>query len=202
MTNLPFRWNIARRELVYRGATFSNLAGLLSYWTAATNTDARAVRRRIRFIGITERTRNSPNTWRWYEHAAWAVDFPRSSLRSVSVPYRLWTYLGDYQKKVSRWYPPHAWGDEEFSRPPREDANLEALRLAARIYALGNDAGERERFATLLFARHEIADRWLRSIGSEIRSPSGEAYQAGEAGADCSTTLPRQHGPRSLPLRR
>lgn len=136
------------------------------------------MRRRVRFIGITERTRNSPNSWRWYQHAHGQLPFAivfAKCLRSISsvdgLPVLRFVRLTpvccgasaespipDYQKKVSRWYPPDAWGDEQFSRPPREDANLEALRLAARIHALGNDTAERERFAALLFARPEVAD--------------------------------------------
>ncbi|HEX8907160.1 MAG TPA: hypothetical protein VF771_20075 [Longimicrobiaceae bacterium] len=104
-------------DLVLHGQTFGHVATLLSHWAAAEGVDEKAVHRRIGFIGITERTKNSPNTWRWYQQAEWAKEFPRSALRSVSIGGWLWGYLGGAQEKVSRWYPPEAWGAEEFARP-------------------------------------------------------------------------------------
>ena len=41
--------------------------------------------RRLRWIGITSRVKNSPNTWRWFQRVDWAADYPRSALRGVSV---------------------------------------------------------------------------------------------------------------------
>ena len=156
-------------DLVNRGETFGNLAGLLARWAVQTGVDVRALRRRIRFIGITVREKNSPNAWRWYQNVEWAADFPPTSLQSVSIPFRLWTYLGDHQKKVGRWYPPFAWGMDEFSRPPRETWNLEALRLAARIHDLGRLPAERERVAREIAARPEMSKRGIRALVSELR---------------------------------
>jgi hypothetical protein len=156
-------------DLVSMGDTFGNLAGLLAHWAGQSGVDVRAVRRRIRFIGITVREKNSPNAWRWYQKVDWAADFPPSSLQSVSIPFRLWTYLGDYQKKVGRWYPPFAWGMDVFNTPPRESWNLEALRLAARIHDLGRQPAERERVAREIAARPEMSKRGIRALVSELR---------------------------------
>ncbi|HEX6747501.1 MAG TPA: hypothetical protein VF092_09460 [Longimicrobium sp.] len=159
-------------DLVYRGSTFGHLAGLLARWAAEAGVDVKAVRRRIGFIGITERTKNSPNTWRWYQKVPWAADFPRSALRSVSIGWGEWTYLGDEQKKVARWYPPMAWGAEELARPPREPWHLEALRLAVRVHETGRDPEERARFAAELAAQPEMRHPWLRTMVSELRCRS------------------------------
>jgi hypothetical protein len=71
------RMEIAARErpkvlvdLVYGGWTFGRLLGLLKHWAGEVGVDAAAVRRRLRIVGITERGKNSPNTWRWYQQVA------------------------------------------------------------------------------------------------------------------------------------
>lgn len=157
-------------DLVAGGSTFGNLAGLLLHWAADEGVDAAALRRRIRFVGITERSKNSPNTWRWYQRVPWAAEFPRRSLCSVSIPWRLWNYLGNEQKKVSRWHPPMVWGKEGcFTEPPRESYHLEALRLAHRLHEQGRRPEERGRFAAELAAQREMVEPWLRRLVLELR---------------------------------
>lgn len=155
-------------DLVYRGYTFGHLLELLEFWAVERGIDVAAVRRRIRFIGITERTKNSPNTWRWYQQVLWAQRLPRRSLRSISVPYRLWTYLGDYQKKMGRWNPPQYWGAEHLALPPRDTEALEALRLAYSLYRRGSGA-ERHRFAAMLALQPEIRHSSVRRLILELR---------------------------------
>jgi hypothetical protein len=160
-------------DLVYGGSTFGHLLGLLEHWAAATGVDVAAVRRRIRFVGITVRTKNSPNTWRWYQQVEWCRRVSRSALRSVSVAYGLWTYLGDYQKKVARWHPPARWDAEDASLPPRDEDALEALRLAHRIHERGRGREERSRFAAALAAQPQLREPSVRRLVLELRSTSG-----------------------------
>jgi len=157
-------------DLVCGGNTFGNLAGLLAHFAAAEGVDARAVRRRIGFIGIVVRGKNSPNTWRWYQKVPWARDFPRSALRSVSVDAWTWQYLGEYQKKVARWHPPMWWGEEWMAEPPHGESSLQALRLAVRIHQAGRHPAERARFAAALAARPEMKHAWLRRIVHDLRA--------------------------------
>lgn len=152
MSDVPFRWNLARREQLGRLAgpptaplddwtmaqlreccakvvaasadgrmvlvgrspesLYDYLCGALADTSWADRSVLVAVKRRMRVIGITERTKNSPNTWRWYQHAPWVKGFARSALRGISIPYGFWTYLGDRQEKVSRWNPPYVWGTD------------------------------------------------------------------------------------------
>ncbi|HEU0055074.1 MAG TPA: hypothetical protein VFQ39_17930 [Longimicrobium sp.] len=154
-------------DLVYAGKTFGRLLGLLEHAAEEEGVDVAAVRRRIRFLGITERTKNSPNTWRWYQRSEWAARMPRRSLRGVSIPRWLWTYLGDIQPKVARWNPPMVWGHEMLREPPRE--NLPALRLAYAIHQRARDPAERARFATELAACREIRDPAVRKLVLELR---------------------------------
>jgi hypothetical protein len=157
-------------DLVYGGSTFGHLLGLLEHWAGDTRVDVAAVRRRIRFLGITVRTKNSPNTWRWYQQVEWARRLPRSSLRSVSIPYGLWTYLGDSQKKVARWHPPARWGAEDASLPPRDEDALQALRLAHRVHERGR--AERSRFAAELAGQGQLRDPAVRRLILQLRGTS------------------------------
>jgi hypothetical protein len=156
-------------DLVAGGGTFGHLLELLEHAARHGGVDGAAVRRRIRFLGITERSKNSPNTWRWYQRAAWAGRLPRRALRSVSVPYRLWTYLGNYQKKVGRWHPPLFWGAEDLLHPPRESESLEALRLAYTIHERASEPGERRRFASALAAQRELREPGVRRLVLALR---------------------------------
>lgn len=156
-------------DLVYRGETFGRLLDLLEHWTEEDGVDVASVRRRLRFVGITERTQNSPNTWRWYQQVSWAERLPRRSLRSVSLDRWVWRYLGDDQKKVSRSNTPVRWGAEEMMQPPRVRENLEALRLAYSIYTRASERAERSRFAAQLAAQREICEPWIRSLILEVR---------------------------------
>jgi hypothetical protein len=159
---------VALVDLVWKGETFGNLSSLLLRWSAEIGVDPAAVRRRLRFVGITVRSRNSPNTWRWYQQVAWARSFPRSAMCSVSVPYGLWTYLGDWQHKVSRSHPPVEW-DAEPSVPPRDADRVEAVRFAFDLHQQGRRDDERRRFAALLAARPEMSQAWLRRLIPQLR---------------------------------
>ncbi len=156
-------------DLVYGGSTFGHLLGLLEHLAERDGVDPAAVRRRIRFLGIVERGKNSPNTWRWYQQVPWARRMPRSALRSVSIPYWVWTHMGDREEKVARWHPPERWADEDATRPPPRDAVAGALRMAHALHERGRDPVARARFAAALAGRHEIRNPAVRRLVLELR---------------------------------
>ena len=161
---------VALIDLLYSGETFGALLELLSGWANEARVDDAALRRQLRIVGITERTKNSPNTWRWQQRLPWATAFrPRSALKGVSVPPVLWSYLGDWQKKVARSNPPWRWSDPEMRRPPREPEHAEALRLAVALYEAGRTCTEREALATRLVAERAMRHPWLRTLVTELR---------------------------------
>jgi len=160
---------VAFIDLIHQGYTFGNLFGLIAHWAAREGVDLAAVKRRMRVIGITTRTRNSPNTWRWYQRLPWVEGFARGALRGVSIDGELWSYLGDYQDKVARWNPPLQWGSEAALAPPREQEKLKALRFALALHQRARERDERERFAAALAARPEMRHAWLRRLVLELR---------------------------------
>lgn len=160
---------IALVDLIWQGRTFAALSEQLAEWAREEEVDVRAVRRRMRFVGITTRTKNSPKTWRWFQQHEWTRDYPRSALRGVSVPYWMWTYLGDSQHKTMLSNRPDRWGTEDMRIPSRDTGTLVALRNAYRIHELGRTPDERARFAAELTARVEMREPWLRSLVVGIR---------------------------------
>jgi hypothetical protein len=160
---------IAFVDLVDSGATFAHLVEVLLSWARESRADAKAVVRKIRFIGLTWRTKTSPKTVRWHQCAAWLADFPGDAVKNVSIPGRLWDYLGNRQPKAALSNPPWRWGEPAALRPPRHATNLEALRFALRMYDLGGNQLERTKLITLLTSSPAIREYWMRSLVSGLR---------------------------------
>jgi hypothetical protein len=167
--SLSTRGPTAFVDLVASGATFGQFVDVLLGWTLELGVDPAAVVRNIRFVGITRRTKTSPKTFRWQQHAPWLAQFARSAVKNVSIPGRLWDYLGNSQAKIAVSNPPWRWGATETLAPPHSDKNLEALRLALRVYDFGTTRSEREMLATEIAALPEMREPWARSLVLELR---------------------------------
>lgn len=160
---------VAFVDMVASGTTFGSLAATLATWARAEGVDPDAVRRRLRFVGITIQGKNSPNAWRWFQRAEWARDFSRTALRGVSAPYWFWTELANYQAKTMRSNGAEHWGTDNLMRAPRDPEAFAALKLAVRLHEHARTRDERARFAALLTARVEMREPWLRSLVVGIR---------------------------------
>ncbi len=160
---------VAFVDLVSSGETFGNLAALLSAWAGESGVDGNALRRRLRFVGITWRKHTSPNTWRWQQHAEWTRQFRPSAIKNASIEGRLWGYLGNYQTKVSPSNPHWRWADETMLSPTRQEEHLQALRLALRLFDMGRSDDERQRFAARLTQERAMQEAWFRSLVLELR---------------------------------
>lgn len=160
---------VALVDWVSSGTTFGSLSATLATWAREEGVDVHALRRRLRFVGITRRGKNSPNAWRWFQRVDWAGDYPRSALRSVSVPSWFWSLLGNYQEKTMRSNGAENWGTENLMHPPRDPEAFQALRTAVRLHEQARTREERARFAAALAAREEMCEPWLRSLVVAIR---------------------------------
>jgi hypothetical protein len=159
---------VAFIDLVLSGDTFGRLMTFLFNWSNDIGCEWRAVSRRIRIIGITIRTKTSPKTWRWQQHADWIELLDKGSVKNVSAPRDFWHYLGDYQPKVSQSYTPERWGSEELSDPTYYEDNLKALRLAFDLFELGRTKEKRAEFVSLLTKETSMKDGWFRALAREI----------------------------------
>ncbi len=163
---------VAFVDLVATGGTFGRLAAVLLDWARDVGVDESAVRRRVRFTGITWRTHTSPNTIRWHQRAEWTRQFPPSAIKNASIDGRLWGYLGNLQQKVSPSNTPWRWATDELLSPPRASEHVKALRLALRLFDTGREDALRERFAERLAQERAMREPWFRSLVLELRGRS------------------------------
>lgn len=161
---------VAFIDLVLSGDTFGRLITFLFNWSNEIGYEWQAVSRRIRLVGITVRTKTSPNTWRWQQHADWIRLLKSGSVKNISVSRDFWSYLGDYQPKVSRSYTPERWGDSELSSPSYAADQLKALRLAFDLFELGRRKEKRLEFVSYLTEESAMKNAWFKSILMELRS--------------------------------
>jgi hypothetical protein len=161
---------VAFIDLVATGDTFGRLVTFFRNWSKEIEYDWNAVKRRIRLIGITEKTKTSPKTWRWQQQASWVSLLESRSVKNVSIPRELWEYLGNYQYKVSLSYTPSRWGDLSFSLPSYCESQIKALRLAYELFELGRTKERRARFASLLVKepamKHSGSECWFKRFGN------------------------------------
>jgi hypothetical protein len=160
---------VALVDLVASGGTLASLVELILAFAADAGVDAHAVRRRLRIVGITQRAEGDPDARRWQQRVRCAAPLRPSALKSVSVPWRLWDYLGNDQAKVAQSNPPSRWADPEMQRPPRAPEHAAALRLAVALYALGRTRAERVALARAIVAEGGMRHRALRTLASELR---------------------------------
>ena len=154
-------------DLVCEGFTFDRLFEFYDNWCNEEGVDKQPVLKKMRFLGITGRQKNSPNTWRWYQHAEWLESNVHISAMSISVSLQMWSHMGDYQPKMSNCNFLEKWGDDSMLDPPRDKKRLEALRTAYDIYQVS--LTEKYQFVKELAKLQEYKEPWLRAISSELR---------------------------------
>ena len=160
---------IAFVDLVLSSDTFGRLITFLSNWSKEIGYEWEAVSRRIRLVGITIRTKTSPNTWRWQQHAEWIHLLQNGAVKNVSVTRDFWSYLGDYQPKVSQSYTPERWGDSALAIPSYTADQLKALRLAFDLFELGRTKDQRLKFVSYLTEESAMRHTWFKNLQPELR---------------------------------
>lgn len=156
-------------DLVSEGGTFEILMRALHAWCVETRLDWKAVRPRLRIIGLTCRGKTSPNAWRWQQHAEWRDLLPESAVKNVSVSGPMYQAIGDALPKVTDRFPPHRWRDPAASEPSRTDKARSAIALAVHLYDLGRAKETRRQFVRLLTSGPNGGERWARTLAGEIR---------------------------------
>ncbi|MBG0818855.1 hypothetical protein [Planomonospora sp. ID82291] len=173
---------IVLTDLVYGGATFTHLYGLLHDWIRDERETWDVIRLKLRFLGITSRKKTSPNTWRWWQNAPWTGSLPRRAVTSVSVEPWLWNYLGNEQHKLTPSFRRTLWADEAVAVPCRDDETLGALAQAVALVELGRSRRVRDDLARRISAEPSFTQAWLRSLTLELRrgDPRGSRLRAAE----------------------
>jgi hypothetical protein len=163
-------------DLVSSGRTLGHLIAVLHTWTTAEALDWRAVKAKLRIVGITWSQHPSPRTWRWHEHAEWAGLLNRRAIKNVAIPGRLWGYLGDRQEKVTESFSPWRWATGELSAPNYHERHLAALRLAVDLFDSGRERAYREPFVWRLSQERAMRSPWFRSLVHQV-IPSGTRFR-------------------------
>ncbi|ASW57818.1 hypothetical protein CIK06_18575 [Plantactinospora sp. KBS50] len=163
---------VAFVDLVHGGRTYQNLFHLLRGWISEERAAWSVIRTKLRFIGITARTKTSPNTWRWYQAAPWAAYLPRNALVSVSLGQRVWGYLADHQHKITRSFPVNRWLDQDTRLPARDPTALAALAEAVSLVAHGRSPEGRTALTAAITDEPTMHQPWLRFLVTELRRPT------------------------------
>ncbi|WJK38162.1 hypothetical protein O7608_16725 [Solwaraspora sp. WMMA2056] len=154
-------------DVVHRGATFTELFTLLRDWIDAEREPWPVIRRKLRFVGVTRRTRTSPKTYRWQQHADWTRTLPAAAVTNVSLDPWVWSYFGDHQVKLTRSLYPDRWLAED-TGPGRDERTRQALAEAAALVAYGRSRAGRHAVARAVGRDHALAQPWLRTLVTNL----------------------------------
>lgn len=155
-------------DIVYSGNTLRCLVGLLEESCEAAKLDLKQFRRKLRLIGLTRRTKTSPKTRRWQQHAQWTARLPKSAIKNVSIPEPLYEYLGAGQTKLADSFEPSRWDDAKLSRPQRREETHLAISLALALYDLGRRKAVRQTLARLMAEQRAMHQSWFRALMREV----------------------------------
>lgn len=167
---------LARRErpvtlvdVVSGGSTFTELFELVRRWVDAEREPWPVVRRKLRFVGVTSRTATSPNAYRWQQDAPWTRELPARAVLNVSLSRQVWSYLGNYQDKLTHSLHPELWLAEA-TGPGRDEATRRALAEAAALVAYGRSRTGRQALARAVRGEPALAQPWLRSVVTDLNT--------------------------------
>ncbi|WP_422861539.1 hypothetical protein [Flagellimonas sp. W118] len=145
-----------------------NLIEIIKHWSITEKNDWQSIKSKIRIVGVTERTKNSPNTWRWQQQPKSQQVLDGIKVKNVSVGWNFWSELGNNQNKVTPSNSPDKWASEEISRPNINKKHLEGLNFAYKLNILGLNEEVRNRFKTSMQEQIEMEQKWFKEWYKEI----------------------------------
>lgn len=160
---------LALVDFVADGGTMENFVTLMYLQAQRDGVDWNAVQRRLRIIGLRQRSKNSPNTWRWQQHQDWLDRIPDAAIKNVSVPWEFLLYLGNNQPKVTEPHMPACWDRYAATTPAYSAPQLQALNLAVRLFDLGRSIEERRALAGLIAKQKQVRQPATRALISRLK---------------------------------
>ncbi|MFF5083980.1 hypothetical protein ACFY36_43595 [Actinoplanes sp. NPDC000266] len=154
-------------DVVHHGSTFTELFDLLRAWIGDEHEAWPVIRRKLRFVGVTSRTKTSPNTYRWQQQAAWTRQLPARAVTNVSLPPVVWSYFGDHQTKLTRTFRPGQWLADA-PGPRRGEQTRQALAEAAAVVTYGRSAPGRRALARAIGREPTLSQPWLRALVTDL----------------------------------
>ncbi len=160
---------LALVDFVARGGTLRNLIALLHLQAERDGVDWNAVQRRLRIIGLRVRTHNSPNTWRWQQHQDWLEMIPDTIIKNVSAPASVMYHLANDQPKLTQPFHPGRWDDLPEHAVPMTREQRYALRLAVKLYEIGQTREERARLAAEIVRQPQMRQGPTRRVVARLK---------------------------------
>lgn len=160
---------LALVDLVQSGGTLGNLVGVWHSWCRDLAGDWGAVQRKVRIVGLTERTDERARTWRWQQHAPWRGLLERGVIKNVAISPELWLYLSGGHPKTTESYPPERWGDPALAVPQHEEWTRAALQLALLLFDAGRQKDHRARFTQEIAKQSAMQHGWVRALLAELK---------------------------------
>lgn len=160
---------LALVDLVSSGGTMESLVRVLHTIAERDRVDWNAVQRRLRIIGLTFRTKNSPNTWRWQQHQKWLDLVPDTEIKNVSASATFLRFIGDDQSKVTESFHAGRWQDYQDDAPWVSPAQRDAIAHAAYLYDLGRSRAERHELAACVARLPEMRSAATRALVTALR---------------------------------
>jgi len=155
-------------DVIYTGETMESICDFLCTWAREEKLDVPALRRNLRIVGLTIRTKTSPKTWRWQQHAPWLRDYPGDCVKNVSVDWSFWDVLGNWSVKATHSYHPGRWGTEDGAHPSRQKEQMWGLYVAWRLYQVGRDIEERRLLGRAMADEVGMKHRWYRHLAAQL----------------------------------
>ncbi|MFI6939782.1 hypothetical protein ACIBI4_10945 [Streptomyces sp. NPDC050418] len=170
-------YDLARRkrplalvDVVSGGSSFSVVHGQLAAWIEESREPWPVIRRKLRYVGVTPRGKSSPKHESWQQHRDWVTTLPSGHVVNVSLDGRLWHELADHEPKVTRWFPPWRWLEEEGLTGVARHKNLApALTRAQALVAAGRTRETRARLVRLMARDPGFAQREVRAVATALR---------------------------------
>lgn len=159
-------------DVVHAGSTFTELFDLVRDWVEEEREPWPVIRKKVRFVGVTSRTKTSPNTWRWRQHAPWTDQLPANAVVNVSLDPCAWSYFGNYQTKLHRTFRPKDWV-ADIEGPQRDDKTRTALAEAVAVVKVGRSKDGRRSLARAMANEPTLAEPWLRSLVTHLSRTGG-----------------------------
>lgn len=160
---------VALVDMIAYGGTMEALVRVLARMAREDGTDWNAVQRRLMIIGLRVRTKNSPNTWRWQQHAPWLDLIPDAVIRNVSAPAGFVFLIANTEEKVTRSFHYGRWDSETAGADTPGPEQRRAMAQAAWLYDLGLTREERHRLSGLIAGLPEMKQPSTRALVSALR---------------------------------
>ena len=160
---------LALVDMVQYGGTMRNVVRVLNLIARMKGVDWNAVQRRLRIVGLRDRTKNSPNTWRWQQHQDWLDLIPDTQIKNVSASPDFIAYITGYQPKVTHSFHAGRWQDDEGGAPKPTREQREAIAHAAYLYDLGRSRKERRALAAGIARTPQMREPATRALVLALR---------------------------------